>query len=81
MPRGRIEKAKKEVEECNEESKLIEKIKSDFIERKETAMISLEEGNLARTGHTEFPNDPIEDKKPKICSTCIYAKVLFQVRE
>lgn len=78
MPRGRIEKAKKEVEECNEESKLMEKIKSDFVERKETAMISLEEGNLARTEQAELPNDPIEDKKPKICSTCIYAKVILE---
>jgi hypothetical protein len=76
MPRGRIEKVKKEVEECTEESKLMEKIKSDFVERREIAMISLEEGNLARTEQTELHNDPMEDKKPKICSTCVSAKVI-----
>jgi len=81
MPRKQIKKPNREVEEFTEESKLAGKIKDDFVKRKETEMMSLEEGNLTRTGQNEFSNDPIEDKRPKICSTCIYAKVLFQVRE
>jgi len=76
MPKGRVEKIKKEVEECTEESKLIEKVKSDFVERREVAMISLEEGSLARIEQTELHNGPMEDKKPKICSTCVTAKVV-----
>lgn len=79
MPKNRIVKDKREVEECNEETKLLEKIKNDFIQRKETAMISLEEGNLARLGKVEIPNEPTESKKPKICSTCLYAKVGLRI--
>jgi len=76
MPKVRVEKTKKEVEECTEESKLMEKVKSDFVERREFAMISLEEGSLARVEQTELHNGSMEDKKPKICSTCVTAKVV-----
>lgn len=59
---------------------MFNKIKTDFVDRKETAMISLEEGNLIRTEKYEATSESIEDKKPKICSTCIYAKVRLNTK-
>lgn len=54
------------------------KIKSDFVERTEKAVVLLDEGNLARVEQEELPfNGPLKTKKPKICSTCVYAKVIL----
>jgi len=55
-----------------------QKIKIDFVERAEKAMISLEEGNLARIeqGPIANENDKVSnEKRHKICTTCVYAKV------
>lgn len=54
------------------------KIKVDFVERKEKAMISLEEGNLSRADQPLNPiNISLNNRKYKICASCVYAKVIY----
>jgi hypothetical protein len=54
------------------------KIKNDFVKRTEKAIVLLEEGNLARVEQEDVIfNGPLRRKRPKICSTCVYAKVLL----
>ena len=85
MPKEEIiEKKKKqseEVQEYDEEARVLLKIKSDFVERSEKNVVLLEEGNLARVeqGNVLFTG-PSRDKKPKVCSTCVYAKVFITMR-
>jgi hypothetical protein len=56
----------------------IRKIRGDFVERVEGPVISLVEGNLTRAEQKEEPVDPsLPLKRMKICSRCVYAKVLL----
>jgi len=72
-------KANDEVNEFNEEEKLLRKIKDDFVERNEKNIVLLEEGNLARVeqGSMSFTSPP-KERKAKVCSTCVYAKVFLK---
>lgn len=55
-----------------------QKIKADFVERSEKVMISLEEGNLVRVDQNAFPPKEFTiERRHKICSRCVYAKVIL----
>ncbi len=70
----RRKKPSQEVQEYDEETRTMLKIKGDFVDRTEKNTVLLEEGNLARIEQGNHAG-PSREKKPKVCSTCVYAKV------